>query len=96
MFNSGPFSIAKKWNSCYFNWINPENEAREDDMEILWNEVQQEIPDGTTVSEFLTAHDLLADTVVIELNDQISGAESVKQILRAGDRLDVFRIPAKS
>ena len=65
-------------------------------MEILWNEVQQEIPDGTTVSEFLIAHDLSPDTVVIELNDRIPGAENAKQILRAGDRLDIFRIPSKS
>jgi len=63
-------------------------------MEILWNGARQEIPDGTTVSELLAARGLKADTVVVELNDDISGAEEGGRALGAGDRLNVFRIVA--
>jgi len=63
-------------------------------MEILWNGARQEIPDGTTVSELLSAHGLSPDTVVAELNGDISGTEEGGRVLGAGDRLNVFRIVA--
>lgn len=63
-------------------------------MEILWNGTPQEVPEGMAVSEFLAAHGLKPDAVVVELNDAIFGTEETGRALAAGDRLNVFRIVA--
>lgn len=63
-------------------------------MEILWNGTRREVSDGTTVAEFLTACGMKPEAVVVELNDEITGAEELSRLLKADDRLNAFRIVA--
>lgn len=63
-------------------------------MEIFWNGTARELAEETTVTELLTACGMKPETVVIELNGEIFTAEEAPRVLKAGDRLNAFRIVA--
>ena len=61
-------------------------------MRIIVNGRPETVEDGRTIADFLAAHSLAPDTVVVELNESIVQADDYAlTCLHDNDRLEIVR-----